>query len=496
MPLKVTRVFISFLFILSITAVALAQGEPERTTLAELKADPPRTPTSAEIMRSRISKAKAYLVVKNYGAAIYELENIRRETRDPAVHNVLNVLLMHAYLEQGDYVKAQKFLKDVHASKSPTAAMEYLAVAGQVVSGAKTLFERYRSLGLDVSDRNLPTEASTDVENMRQTLELVIEQSKDLSRNKEYAANAFALLEESSSARGNLAKDVYDQKRWKNEVADAREQLVNPNTKIINATGRAPIQAPNPDIVATIPNSEEKTTAETPAELENGDGETAATEETDEVETAIFKAVEEEVKETPAVEQPRRSEPVRTPAGADTARNEPAKNEPEKKDSGEADVMPRDRKVVIIGSAERNDDEKSAPKENRPNVRSTIEEKPREEKRPAERTVARDEPAESEEKPAVDPASPLTVGSLIGYATKRVNPIYPSQARTMRMTGTVTVKLTIDEDGRVASIEDTDGPALLIRAASDAVRKWEFKPFTRDGRPVKATGFISFNFNL
>jgi outer membrane biosynthesis protein TonB len=35
---------------------------------------------------------------------------------------------------------------------------------------------------------------------------------------------------------------------------------------------------------------------------------------------------------------------------------------------------------------------------------------------------------------------------------------------------------------------------MLQAAARDAIKKWKFKPFTRDGQPVKATGFISFNF--
>jgi TonB family protein len=476
MPLKTFKVFISFLFILTISNISFAQGEPERMTLAELKADPPKAPTSAEIMRSRISKAKAYLVIKNFGAAIYELENIRRETNDQSVHHVLNVLLMHAYLEQGDYIKAQKFLKEMHNSKSPTAAMDYLAVAGQVVSGAKTLHERYKSLGLDVSDRNLPTEAATDVENMRKTLELVVEQSKTLSQNKQYTANAFALLEESSSARGNLAKDVYDQKRWKDQVSDARELLVNPNSKIINAVNNPPIEPPSPNIVAAtdLDKTDDVTATEDTAD------DIVETDETDETETAAFKPVEEE---KPAVktEEPKTAKPAATPAETNVA-----KNDPEKKETNDG-VLPADRRVRIIGSAEKTDEEKADTKEKQPNVKS--EEQPQKAKIPAADSVA------ANENGPVD-KSPLAVGPLIGYATKRVNPVYPSQARNMRMTGTVKVEVVIDEDGNVAEIENTEGPALLKRAASDAVRKWQFRPFERDGRPVKATGFISFNFDL
>jgi protein TonB len=467
MPLKKISVFISFLFLLTMTTVGLAQTEPKSTTLAELKnSSPPATPTSAEIMRDRISKAKAFLVVKNYGAAIYDLENIRRETNDVTVHRVLNVLLMHAYLEQGDYIKAQKFLKELHTSKSVSAPIDYLAVAGQVVNGAKTQLERYKSLGLSVSDRNLPVEASSDVENMRKTLELIVEQSKALSQNKEVSANAFALLEETSSARSELAKDDYDARRWKDSVADAREQIVNPNGRIINAVGNPPITSPSPDIVA-VNEIKPRSITPKPAPVEKAESKP----ETKKEDIPGFQPVAENKTSQPKTEKPV-EKPVEKPTEKIVAKN----NTP----------RPNDRKVRIIGSAEK--DKPATPKPI--NVKSTDTEKPKaEEKKPVENNVAKNTPK-------VNDDSPLPVGSLIGYATKRVNPVYPRQARNMRMTGTVTVEILVDKDGKVTEVGDTQGPTLLKRAAADAVRKWRFRPFERDGEPVEAKGFVSFNFNL
>ncbi len=453
MPLNKVSIFISFLFIFTIsTSIVFAQNEPQTTTLAELKnAEPPKTPTSAEIMRSRISKAKAYLVVKNYSAAIYELENIRRETNDKTVHRVLNVLLMHSYLEQGDYVKAQGFLKELNKPKNTEAALDYLAVAGQVVSGAKTQHERYKSLGLSVSDRNLPKEASADVENMRTTLELVVEQSKELSSNKAISANAFALLEETSSARSELAKDAYDASRWKDQVSDAREQLVNPNTKIINASGQKPIKSPDLEIVAA---NEIKAKPITPN-----------TQPEDKIE---LKSV------------PENTNAAKIETTEETAKEGETENKP---------ILPTDRKVKIIPSAKR--DETTSNGNKKPlNVKSTIEEKPVAEDKSSVKTN------DANNDGTVDDGSPLTVGSLIGYATKRVNPVYPSQARSMRMTGTVKVEVVIDKDGNVTKIENTDGPSLLRRAATDAILKWQFRPFERNGQSVEATGFVSFNFDL
>ena len=145
MPLNVRRLFASFFLVVFSFIIINAQTAP----------------TSGDIMRGRISKAKAFIAVKNYNAAIYELENLRRETNDQTVHGVSNVLLMNCYLEQGDYKRAQDFLatlyNDIKLNK-PNAAQNYYAAAGQVIRGARNQSDRYKALGLTVSDRNLPPE--------------------------------------------------------------------------------------------------------------------------------------------------------------------------------------------------------------------------------------------------------------------------------------------------------------------------------------------------
>ena len=189
-------------------------------------------------MRDRISKAKAFIAVRNYNAAIYELENIRRETSDASVQGVTNVLLMNSYLEQGDYKRAQDFLTEAfNAQKTakPHASDLYNAVAGQVIKGARTKAERYKALGLMVADRNLPLEAVNDIERMRETLEVVITQTKEIGKDKVKSNTAIAILEEATNSRGALARDDYDARRWKDEVADSREQLANSRSVITNA---------------------------------------------------------------------------------------------------------------------------------------------------------------------------------------------------------------------------------------------------------------------
>ena len=430
MPLNVRRFGTSFLLVLfSFIAIISAQTTPPVQAPA-----PAQPPTSGEIMRGRISKAKAFIAVRNFNAAIYELENIRRETNDPTVHSVANVLLMNSYLDQGDYKRAQDFLTEFFNAQKPnkpdTSGFYFLA-AGQVVKGAKNQFERYRSLGLSVSDRNLPLEAVADIDKMRETLELVITQAKALGKEKNRTANAMALLEEAANSRSSLARDDYDARRWRDETADAREELASSRSVILSAVTDAPADgstAQNNAASNTVPAGPENTAIKLP--------ETAP---------PVFKPVSATVV------------PVSKPAGAE----EPKKNEPVNTQTA-IDSQPRRERVV-------EDAGKPAPAS--PNTGQPV------------------------QPPAVN-ASPLAVGSLVSYATKQATPIYPAAAKNMRMTGLVKVEVMVNEAGEVAEVQNTSGPSMLQSAAKDAIRKWRFRPFMRDGQPVKATGFINFNFAL
>src|SRR5687767_14894929 len=117
MPSNVGRNFTSVFLVLSAFATVTVAQLPQTSqspvapanTASEAAPVQPivKAPTAAEVMRDRISKSKAFIAIRNYYAAINELENIRRETSDQSVIAVTNVLLMNSYLEQGDHKKAQ-----------------------------------------------------------------------------------------------------------------------------------------------------------------------------------------------------------------------------------------------------------------------------------------------------------------------------------------------------------------------------------------------------
>ena len=422
MPLNVKRFCTSVLLTFTFSILIVAQ-------------------TSADVMRDRVAKAKAYIATRNYGAAIYELENIRRETSDQTVHNVINVLLMNSYLEQGDYKRAQDFLNEL--AKKPGAAASYLAAAGQVVKGARNQMERYRALGLSVSDPKLPKDAVADVDKMRETLEKVVEQSKVLGKDKNQTSNAMALMEEATAARGGLARDDFDANRWKNEAADAREDLANSRSVVINAVNETPSQSLSTNTVAAnTPPQPTITPVQMPISLP--------------IPPVVAK--NNPTENLPANQTPQQEVKKTVEPSSNTVENSMNSTRIRRVDGS-------DNQTAVIQPNVANN-------ENKTETLSTMQTEQRKD------------------------TSPIAVGSLVSYATEKSSPVYPPMARNMRMTGVVKVDLIIDEKGKVVEVQNTSGPAMLQQAATDAVKKWRFKPFVRDGQATKATGFVSFNFSL
>ena len=95
-----------------------------------------------------------------------------------------------------------------------------------------------------------------------------------------------------------------------------------------------------------------------------------------------------------------------------------------------------------------------------------------------------------------DEASGLPYGGVInGRAIELPRPDYPAAARAVRASGTVTVKVTVDENGDVIAASAVSGHPLLQAAAVDAARKARFSP-AADRMPIKFTGVITYNFVL
>jgi TonB family protein len=119
--------------------------------------------------------------------------------------------------------------------------------------------------------------------------------------------------------------------------------------------------------------------------------------------------------------------------------------------------------------------------------------------------------------PAVQPASvakPATEGS-IGSAVGTTNPIarlspeaahsllvkevvpsYPELARKARIQGEVVLDAQISKAGAVENLKAASGHPMLIPAAIDAVKQWQYRPYMLNGEAVAVQTQITVHFSL
>ena len=93
--------------------------------------------------------------------------------------------------------------------------------------------------------------------------------------------------------------------------------------------------------------------------------------------------------------------------------------------------------------------------------------------------------------------SPAAVPQEKPEVIKKVTPAYPRVYLLAGIEGEVYVHATIDESGKVVNVDivkATDkgfGPAAM-----DAIKQWEFKPATLDGKPITTEVTIPVKFKL
>jgi TonB family protein len=98
---------------------------------------------------------------------------------------------------------------------------------------------------------------------------------------------------------------------------------------------------------------------------------------------------------------------------------------------------------------------------------------------------------------AVDPMRVrVSQGVLEGLRLKAPKPRYPVDAREARVQGSVVLHVVVGKDGHVRDISLVSGHPMLVPAAVDAVRQWEYKPYLLNGEPVQVETQITINFMM
>jgi len=92
----------------------------------------------------------------------------------------------------------------------------------------------------------------------------------------------------------------------------------------------------------------------------------------------------------------------------------------------------------------------------------------------------------------------IRVGGNVQQANliKKVQPLYPVQAKQDRLQGKVQFTVVIGKDGVVQNVDLISGEPVLADAAKEAVSQWVYKPTWLNGQPVEVVTQVDVNFTL
>ena len=80
--------------------------------------------------------------------------------------------------------------------------------------------------------------------------------------------------------------------------------------------------------------------------------------------------------------------------------------------------------------------------------------------------------------------------------TRSPHPSYPTLAQTAGIQGLVRLQVRVAKDGHVEVTKTLEGEPVLVEAAVAAVKQWQAKPGTVNGKPVEVISTVTFNFQL
>ena len=102
--------------------------------------------------------------------------------------------------------------------------------------------------------------------------------------------------------------------------------------------------------------------------------------------------------------------------------------------------------------------------------------------------------------PAVSGASERTVAhtrsSTESTLQRRDEPEYPEEALRQKVEGVVVLEVHVGADGAVQAVRVVSGPPQLVKASTDAVKQWRFKPHIENGHPMQMQSTVRLNFRL
>jgi protein TonB len=85
---------------------------------------------------------------------------------------------------------------------------------------------------------------------------------------------------------------------------------------------------------------------------------------------------------------------------------------------------------------------------------------------------------------------------LEGSLIRKVQPVYPPLAKTARIQGPVVLFAVISRAGTIDNLRVLSGHPMLVPAALDAVKQWQYRPYILNHEPIEVETQITVNFVL
>jgi TonB family protein len=90
----------------------------------------------------------------------------------------------------------------------------------------------------------------------------------------------------------------------------------------------------------------------------------------------------------------------------------------------------------------------------------------------------------------------VSSGVAAGLILKKVEPVYPQEAKDAHIQGIVVLHVIIDTAGNVTATKWVTGPKELFTSAADAVRKWKYRGYLLNGKPIELDTTVEINYRL
>jgi TonB family protein len=92
----------------------------------------------------------------------------------------------------------------------------------------------------------------------------------------------------------------------------------------------------------------------------------------------------------------------------------------------------------------------------------------------------------------------IRIGGAVESAKliKKVNPVYPPEAKAQRIQGLVRLEALLGKDGSVKHLTVLSGDPMLAKSAINAVNQWKYQTTLLNGNPVEVLTEVDVNYTL